>query len=406
MTQKIEFLLKEVSSEIKNETEKKILRGEVFNLFSVLKMETSENQTHSAFIGELLNPNGSHHFGDAFLKLFLEAIFDGSNDIIDTSSTKLILEKGIGKVDLKNKRGGRIDIYLEDKFGKSVTIENKINAAEQALQIRRYFNYNTGKNTVIYLTKFGDISNTADDLKPHEEYFPISYSETIIDWLIKCQMKVTDFPILRETIKQYIILIKKITYTMNSDHDEKLRELILSNLESAQTISNKVMKFKTEAFNKLRNSVFNLLKEKLSHEYDVILGPKIQVQNSSIWIRPKDWEYPQVYFGIEGFSGAGHKGQNLFYGLANAGEIAEKQSWVRYKDFWAEITVLDNIEIGQGQLALNLHDGNFLLKIIRNNEESKAIIRSICSDLIQFISNYQEAVSEINLKLKRKVTED
>jgi len=45
------------------------LTGENFNIFRILKVESSEVKTHSAFIAELLNPNGSHGQKDTFLKL-------------------------------------------------------------------------------------------------------------------------------------------------------------------------------------------------------------------------------------------------------------------------------------------------------------------------------------------------
>lgn len=45
-------------------------KGELFNTFSILKMETAENKTHSNFIAELLNPKGSHLKGSIFLERF------------------------------------------------------------------------------------------------------------------------------------------------------------------------------------------------------------------------------------------------------------------------------------------------------------------------------------------------
>ena len=137
MIEKIKELLKDVSTEVENDRVKKVLKGEAFNLFSILNIETSENRTHSAFIGELLNPEGSHNLGNAFLKLFLDEVFDDSEAKIDVTTAVLTLEKGIGKVDLKNEEGGRVDIYLNDMDGKTISIENKINAREQNLQVKR-----------------------------------------------------------------------------------------------------------------------------------------------------------------------------------------------------------------------------------------------------------------------------
>ena len=42
-----------------------------FDVFSILGFEADEVRTHSAVLAALLNPQGSHRQGDAFLKLFL-----------------------------------------------------------------------------------------------------------------------------------------------------------------------------------------------------------------------------------------------------------------------------------------------------------------------------------------------
>ncbi len=46
------------------EREEKRKRGELFNIFNVLDLRTNEVRTHSAFIAELLNPDGNHGLGD------------------------------------------------------------------------------------------------------------------------------------------------------------------------------------------------------------------------------------------------------------------------------------------------------------------------------------------------------
>ncbi len=65
-------LLSQVSSIIQQYEKVAELTGENFNVFKILKVETKEVKTHSAFIAELLNPQGSHGQGDVFLKLFVE----------------------------------------------------------------------------------------------------------------------------------------------------------------------------------------------------------------------------------------------------------------------------------------------------------------------------------------------
>lgn len=45
------------------------LTSENFNIFRILKLESSEVRLHSAFIAELLNPKGNHGQKDKFLKI-------------------------------------------------------------------------------------------------------------------------------------------------------------------------------------------------------------------------------------------------------------------------------------------------------------------------------------------------
>ena len=72
--EKILVLLNDVQKIVHQQEEIKILRGENFNIFSILKMESKENVTHSAFLGELLNPEGSHLLKKIFLAHFLKTI--------------------------------------------------------------------------------------------------------------------------------------------------------------------------------------------------------------------------------------------------------------------------------------------------------------------------------------------
>ena len=114
-------------------------------------MEHKENGTHSAFLGELLDPKGSHAKGNLFLRLFLESV---DNNTIHLEKASVILEKHIGKRDDAKLLGGRVDIYITDHVN-SICIENKIYAADQNVQLQRYCNHNKENNTVYYLTLGG-----------------------------------------------------------------------------------------------------------------------------------------------------------------------------------------------------------------------------------------------------------
>src|SRR5690606_24499631 len=98
------------------------LSGKRFNIFQVLKVETSEVRLHSAFIAELLNTKGSHGFKNAFLDLFLTQL--GITDF-DTASASTFVELYIGPMNEARNEGGRLDICIKNFEGKVIIIENK-----------------------------------------------------------------------------------------------------------------------------------------------------------------------------------------------------------------------------------------------------------------------------------------
>ena len=82
---------------------------------------------HSAFLAELLNPNGSHGQKDTFLKLFTNA-FCFKEKVIDTTSCRIKVEDHIGLISADRTQGGRMDIVITDKHFNQIIIENKIYA--------------------------------------------------------------------------------------------------------------------------------------------------------------------------------------------------------------------------------------------------------------------------------------
>ena len=52
----------------------RIKDGDTFNVFSILGLQSYEVRTHSAFIGELLSPTGSHGCNDKLLAAFLKSV--------------------------------------------------------------------------------------------------------------------------------------------------------------------------------------------------------------------------------------------------------------------------------------------------------------------------------------------
>lgn len=225
-------LLNEISKIVaKNEAqqEEKRRRGENFNIFSVMGLQTKEVRLHSAFLAELLNPQGDHGLGDKFLVAFLEKVLN-NNSSIDTESAEVFKECNIGQISEDGKSGGQIDILIRDKNNNSIIIENKINAEDQEYQLLRYHNYaykNKLHNVLVYLTKEGKDAREYSTGGEKLDYTRISYQDDIIPWLEYCEQIAVRFPLVRETIHQYIINLKDILNIMNENYKEDLLPLML-----------------------------------------------------------------------------------------------------------------------------------------------------------------------------------
>ena len=198
--------------------------GENFNIFSILRMESNEVTTHSRFIAELLNPNGSHDQSDKFLAIFKNTFAPESK--LNLATTKVYVEHYVGKVEAES--GGRIDILIKDAEGNVIMIENKVYAAEQSNQLLRYHNaFPSGK--LIYLTLFGENSREENSAGLYET---MSYETDMVNWLEQCLVKVENMPVIQQTIIQYINVIKKLTnQSLNNKMSQEIVNKILEEKE-------------------------------------------------------------------------------------------------------------------------------------------------------------------------------
>ena len=235
---RMKYLLDGISLLSRTYKEMEDARGENYNLFRVIDMTSDETSVHSAFLADLLNPKGLHHAGDAFLRLFLEQIH--SKIGLDTGTAKVEREKYIGPT--TEHTGGRLDLFITDGTGKAIIIENKIDAGEGTNQLTRYNNFaqETGfaDYYLLYLTPEGSQPTTLNDDQEH--CLCISYREDIIRWLNICVGIAACYPLIRETIRQYIINLKskEILNMMDTENENKLIETATSPeyIESTLTI--------------------------------------------------------------------------------------------------------------------------------------------------------------------------
>lgn len=219
----------QIASEIEQKyAAKKANSGEDFNVFKILKVESNEVSTHSAFLAEILNPAGSHGQKEKFLKLFCEQ-FAITN--FDPKSAKVEIERHVGHISEDYSEGGFIDIIATDSNRNSIIIENKIYAGDQPNQLLRYHKA-FPKSQILYLTLYGSepSNESLGTLKIGVSVKCISYKSDILDWLFMCINSTENHDILVHTIKQYINLIKYLTnQTTNFHMSQELIDSISKN---------------------------------------------------------------------------------------------------------------------------------------------------------------------------------
>ena len=228
------------------------LTGENFNIFNILGLSTAEVRTHSAFLAELLNPEGSHGQGAVYLRLFLKRLSDVESitnskapakiDAFQAEGAKVVVEYPIGAVDQEDGTGGRLDMLLDDGYGKLIVIENKIHAVDQPGQLLRYHNFcekNTGATLIylIYLTKYGEHATEISTCNVNFSYTCLSYKEHILRWLDDCHRASVSLPVIRESILQYKCLIQELTHQSARDKViEQAKKLILADRDCVEAV--------------------------------------------------------------------------------------------------------------------------------------------------------------------------
>ncbi|MES2109288.1 MAG: PD-(D/E)XK nuclease family protein [Bacteroidota bacterium] len=275
------------------------LTGENFNIFRILKVESSEVKTHSAFISELLKPYGSHGQKDTFLKLFVE-VFCFKGNLIDTRSCKVKVEEFIGMISEDKTEGGRIDITITDKNFNKIIIENKIYADDQSRQLERY-NKHSQNADLIYLTLFGKQpgEHSKGVLKEKIHFKCYSYERDILNWLELCRKEAAIYPIVREGITHYINLIKYLTnQTLNKNMQDELSDLLKSNLEASFAIYDNL----DRACDKISDDFGKKIEAKFeSMNLKCKYGISFKDRYNGIWIWKPEWKYFNIGFQFQSF---------------------------------------------------------------------------------------------------------
>lgn len=218
--------IRDIVQKEKDDRECQKQNGNSFNLFNVLNIKTDE-LIHSSMIASLLDPHEEHGKDCLFLQKFLN-IWD-FGFALDTNTASVTTEYEIGPINSRFTRGGRIDILITDAYNHAIIIENKINAADQKNQLRRYANFAKSSKleyTIIYLTLDGhEPSELSTGKNFSEDYVMFSYQEDILPWLDECKEACVAGSALHNSISQYSQCLRKILNLMNKDNEDRLLEI-------------------------------------------------------------------------------------------------------------------------------------------------------------------------------------
>ena len=267
------------------------ITGENFNVFRILNLSTAEVRTHSAFLAELLDPKGSHGLKDTFLRLFTNQ-FEIKD--FDTINANIVVEEHIGNLNEDSTEGGRIDIVIKSKNSKEIVIENKINAGDQYNQMVRYRNHYPNANLLyLNLGGKGPEEYSRGILQSDKDFKVISYRNDIIVFLKECHKESSNFPILRETITQYINLIKYLTgQTINDNMANDIVKLIgkdVENIKAAFEVAKTIDNFRYELLNEFKDQLKELANElKLEVKFS---DNRLGESNSCFWFYHQSWKY-------------------------------------------------------------------------------------------------------------------
>ncbi|MFN2110071.1 MAG: PD-(D/E)XK nuclease family protein, partial [Anaerolineae bacterium] len=171
-----------------------------FNVFAMLRAEDDEVNLHSRFLFELLNPQGTHGMGTAFLERFL---VQAGLEAFDVTTATVQRE-------YRN-----MDIFIANDAQQAIILENKIYAPDQPKQLLRYYKAVRKEGYkdvfVLYLTPYGDAPGAESAGNLDEEVITLSYADDVRDWLAACIEGAAPYPVIRETLVQYQRLVEGLT---------------------------------------------------------------------------------------------------------------------------------------------------------------------------------------------------
>ncbi len=355
-----------------------------FNIFTVLLKSGDEVNLHTKFIYELLNPLGTHGQGRLFLNLFLQEL---SLDIFQ-ERLEAFREKE------------NIDILLQSE-DTSIIIENKIHTQDHSSQLSRYWNticsqgYKKSNIHLIYLTLFGE---QPLEVKMKDRVCCISYKKEITRWLKRCIDEVEQIPVLRETLVQYLNLVKELTpQSKEKGLVMEIKELLLkeNNLERVLAIESSIIEAKIEVqFNFWQTLLSNLFPHYAFSFYNTNNDKGLKSSIRRYYQQQKNIKDYGIKYQIDkNLSFFIELRKNIYYGFEFLDEntITQEQQEIlcRLDIEWREIT--DDVYWRYPNKPLNFKDFNHsnIFDLI-DKEQREKDIKKISNEIIHLISQYEK----------------
>lgn len=238
-----------------------------------------------------------------------------------------------------------IDILIINADKRAVVIENKIKAVDQPKQLQRYYEklkkqgYSDRDIHLLYLTLYGH--HPSKDSAGDQLYKTISYKDDLSPWLERCQKRAYDEPELRESVIQYLRLVRKLTGTdSRREYMEDLKKLCLedNNPVLICDLNNAILEAVPELLwneveSELRSEDLGLTDEKVSTDglkYKLNEATQIHVgvhgSNGRIWFgvycseKDHKHKYDKIKKSLESFLSGGEP------------DTEEMYPWWRYAD--------------------------------------------------------------------------
>jgi len=339
------------------------IKGENFNIFSILGVEAEEVKTHSNFIYELLNPNGSHNQGSLFLKLFINKVLIELDDVkIDT--VKVYQE-------YLTKKNRRIDFVIEtDKY--QIGIEMKIYAKDQDNQLLDYMTelkLSKKEPKLYYLTLSGYEASKESTGGEEFEYECISFENHIYDWLIQCIEKSATKPLLREGLVHYKNLISMLTNKISQPMEKEMEELIKTpnEIKAVHTMLNEYPRI----WAKKEMEFLNKLDEEIEESYQENTFEFIDEYD--IWTDEDDNNYEDIIENLKNTNLSGfalqkkyNNGYSIkFYFQILKGDVFLEIGFYNSKD--QQMSLNKSMEKISNELCFEFKNKNYRYKIIEED---------------------------------------